>query len=98
MSKIININKIRKSHHCKKRAQQRAVRDETLATVLNFSDKIEHCGNGCIRRIITKKRIGALVVKKIIKPSQVEKLKNITVITKENNIISVFHAYKKFRR
>ena len=98
MGKIIDFKNIRKSCHSQTRAQQRAIRDEVLDTILSYSDKIEHCGNGCMRRLITRRKIGSLVIKKIIKPSQAEKLKNITVITKENNIISVFHAYKKFRR
>ena len=98
MNRIVYLDDYKKSQHSFKRSQQRSVKNKVLVDVLNYSDKEENCGKGCMRHIVTKKRQISLLKEKVITPAQAEKIKNIAVITKDNTIITVFHAYKKFWR
>ena len=98
MNKIVYLDEYKKSKHSNERSQQRSVKNKILVDVLNYSDKEENCGKGCMRHIVTKKRQISLLKEKVITPAQAEKMKNIAVITKDNTIITVFHAYKKFWR
>ena len=98
MNKIVYLDDYKKSQHSHKRSQQRSVNNKILLDVLNYSDREENCGKGCMRHLVTKKRQIFLIKEKVITPAQAEKIKNIAVITKDDTIITVFHAYKKFWR
>ena len=65
MNKIVYLDEYKKSPHSNKRSQQRSVKNKILVDVLNYSDREENCGKGCMRHIVTKKRQISLIKESI---------------------------------
>ncbi len=84
-------NLIHLTRHATVRSQQRGIRRWVISAVIRHADKIKHVGDNCISQFISEKKRADLIRTGIFSPANGDLVKGIVVISRKEEVVTVFH-------